>query len=146
MLSKQPHAFQFERRIGKLPPKNHNSCPCLKFQQKAMDIINAIASLLAWTGNSVARALSRYDVQKKAWTQVHVTPFSNPVALAAGIDPRTESKRLHFIDGTFSTFGSFTPLVFITTCQISLERSENCKVCPFSLSLLESVSFTEQTD
>ena len=61
-------------------------------------------------GNSVARALSRYDVQAKTWEEIHVTPFSNPVALGAGTDPSSKKKRLHFIDGTFSTFGSFTPL------------------------------------
>ena len=74
-------------------------------------IAESDASLLfsSQRGNSISRALSRYDVQAKTWKNIHVTPFSNPVALGARTDPSSKKKRLHFIDGSFSTFGSFTP-------------------------------------
>lgn len=63
-------------------------------------------SLLFWSqrGNSVARVLSRYDVDSKLWTPVHLTPMMSPLAL--GGNP----SKVHYIDGTLSTFGSFAPI------------------------------------
>eukprot|EP01046_Picozoa_sp_COSAG06_P014810 COSAG06_NODE_929_length_11465_cov_4.106722_5_plen_1452_part_00 len=63
-------------------------------------------SLLFWSqrGNSIARVLSRYDVQAKTWTPVYLTPMMNPVAVGGSADI------VHYIDGTTSTFGSFAPI------------------------------------
>ena len=63
-------------------------------------------SLLFWSqrGNSISRVLSRYNVDSKLWTPVHLTPMMSPLAL--GGDP----SKFHYIDGTLSTFGSFVPI------------------------------------
>jgi hypothetical protein len=62
--------------------------------------------LLFWSqrGNSIARVLSRYSVKDKSWRDVYITPFGNPIAIASS------SSKLHYIDGSLSTFGSFTPI------------------------------------